>query len=91
MPTLYKAVNIDISKTKKVPLNFKMRAGCPDCKSECVHDFKTDPLKFPEQDQLLKVSFSCPGCQAKFTVAAKIQNIRMVLMFDPDIKTKELS
>ena len=88
MPIFYKAINMDLSKIKKIPLNFKMHAGCPDCGKECVHDFNAEPLSYPEKDGLLSVDFSCPACAAEFKVPAKIQNMRVVLAYDPDLKRK---
>ena len=88
MPLLYKTINIDLSKIKQVPLNFRMRAGCPDCAAECVHDFKAQPLSYPEKDGLLRVDFLCPACAVEFYVPARIQNIRVVLAYDKDLKRK---
>lgn len=88
MPTVYKAINIDISKIKSVPLRFKMRSGCPNCGGECSHDFKAQSLSFPTEGQLVPVDFLCPGCQTQFSVPARIQNIRLVLAYDESLKKR---
>jgi hypothetical protein len=88
MPVLFKKVNIDISGVEKVPLNFKLRVDCPDCNTECVHDFKARPLQFPEEKKYTPVDFSCPACNTQFKVAAQVKNIRLVLAYDKTIVRK---
>jgi transcription elongation factor Elf1 len=84
MSILLKTANLDLKLFKSVPANLKLRVNCPDCSAEAVHDFNKRPLVTPEQLQLLKINFTCPACSTPFSIPAKIQNIRMVLAYDPE-------
>jgi hypothetical protein len=89
MPTYLKNANIDLSKVNDVKLNLKLKVDCPTCSAEMIHDFKAEPLSYPVENQLQPLNFSCPACVKQFHVPARIQNIRMILAYDPK-KIKEL-
>lgn len=89
MPTQYKTANLDLSTSKVVRVNLKLRVPCPNCGTEMVYNFKTDPLNYPDQDQVNFLVFECSQCKNIYQVPSKIMNMRVVMAYDPE-KIREL-
>jgi len=83
MPTLYKSINIDLSETKKVPINFELHTDCLNCGTEMTKDFKERYLDHPEEKKPFFLEIYCIKCHTLHVIPAKIMNIRLVLAYDP--------
>lgn len=67
----------------------EIKAVCPECGSEIVHDLSHHTLYYPEIGKYFRHTLECPECEAdglsvSFEIPVKITSAVVKIEYDPD-------